>query len=369
MSEKTKAWIVAFLITAAATYPAIAAEDAPESSSVAVQEALVPTPVGQVPPQTTAPENALQELTEGTPELEETLEEVRFPSESSNDTDPEPVVVDDPVMDKETQEVEEFLEAEPEPEEKPWYLRIKDYLSAHISEGKARAVVEIEKRKADMKYGEGSSEEPNFSVIQEAEAALAEAEEVRQQRELDLEVERQNKLKLYNESLMCLALNGYYEARGETADQEVASGAVVLNRLSVGFRGATTICEVVYTPKQFSWVDTHGTAVPNFENSSERKAWERSVLIAKRLLDSDATYIDPTNGAVYYYNPSIVKWKYAKYYIETAILGNHRFMREKKGHQYYIDNSQVRINPVLFNGLSHEEREQLKKDYQDSRGN
>ena len=169
-------------------------------------------------------------------------------------------------------------------------------------------------------------------------------------------------MRLYEESLLCLALNGYHEARGETADQEVATAAVVLNRLSVGYRGATTICEIITTPKQFSWVGVHGINIPNFADKVEKGAWERSLLIAKRMLDPDATYIDPSNGATMYYNPSIVNPIWATDYRQVSILGNHRFLAEKNSsHKYFINNRNVRINPALLNGLSHSERDEVKK--------
>lgn len=242
--------------------------------------------------------------------------------------------------------------------------RVWDYLTAHSAETSNRARTYWEKRKMDAKYGKGSSSDPTWTVLAEAEESLAKSEDLRIAAQLSLEVENQRKQELYEKSLMCLALNGFYEARSETADQEVAVGAVVLNRLSVGFRGATTVCEVVMSPNQFSWVKTEGLSVPNFGKKAERQAWERSLLIAKRLLDPDATYIDPSNGAVYYYNPSIVDWKYKGSYIETAVLGQHRFMREKKGSDFYVDNRVMRINPVLFNGLPHDERDRLKAEFQ-----
>ena len=370
--KKTKSSWIAWLIVASFSMSGLAATDSTsESSSMAFSEAFTPTPVGKVPPENSASPEAVQELLEvSDSDMQEALDDARFLDEGVDDIPAKPVDMDDTTMAEEepmvavdSTSVEDTIVEQGD----SWFTTVKNWISSNVTEGKARAKHEWHKRRVDIEYGEGSSSDPNFTVIREAEAELKAAAEKRQQRELALEVERQNQLKLYNESLMCMALNGYYEARGETADQEVASGAVVLNRLSVGFRGATTVCEVVYSPKQFSWVDTHGTAVPNFQNKSERKAWERSVLIAKRLLDPDATYIDPTNGAVYYYNPSIVDWKYAPHYVETAVLGNHRFMREKKGHKFYIDNSNIRINPVLFNGLSHKERDQLKKDYEVNR--
>lgn len=265
--------------------------------------------------------------------------------------------VSDTTGESETEEVVE--------EESSWFDSVTNFIATHFNSGMSKAETMLTKRKYVKEYGEDAAKEPNFSTLLQIEKDSAAADERRRQIELAALVEAQEQQRLYEDSVYCLALNGYHEARSETADQEVASAAVVLNRLSVGFRGATTVCEVIYTPKQFSWVEQHGTHLPDTTNKIEKQAWNRSVLIARRMLDPDATFVDPSNGAQYYYNPHIVDWKYKHAYRQVAVLGNHRFMAEKdKSHPHYIDNSKVRINPVLFNGLSHEERNKLKEAYQ-----
>lgn len=258
---------------------------------------------------------------------------------------------------------------EQEEEELSFFDRVWNYLSAEDDSIVAKAKVKIHRMKTSSEYGESAIIEPNYGVIREAQLALAVAEEVRIQRELAMRVKMDEDRRLYDESLLILALNGYHEARGETADQEAATAAVVLNRLSVGFRGATTVSEVIHTPKQFSWIEEHGVHIPDTSKKLERQAWQRSLLIAKRMLDPDATYIDPSNGALYYYNPSIVDWKYKNAYTQVAVLGSHRFMTEKvNSHPHHINNRHMRINPVLFNGLSHEEREELIAKFQTKEG-
>lgn len=255
--------------------------------------------------------------------------------------------------------------SEEAPQELSFFGKIWDYLTSHAESATSKAMLMAKKMEVKSKYGDEAVSEPTFSTILAMEEGIAEGDEVRAQRELDELVRQQEAQRLYEESLLCLALNGYHEARSETADQEVATAAVVLNRLSVGYRGATTICEVIYTPKQFSWVEQHGVHIPDTTNKIEKQAWERSLLIARRMLDPDATFIDPSNGALYYYNPSLVDWRYKHAYRQVAVLGSHRFMTEKDpSHPHYIDNSVVRINPVLFNGLTHDERDALIKQFQ-----
>lgn len=300
-----------------------------ESPSKAAEATIEPSPIPVVPLENTSPDTAIETVTSSDP------------------------------VDGVSTGVEEAVA------EETFFDKVWGYLWADDESVKAKA--KFMKKKFDLKkkYGEDAIREPSLSTILQIEADSREADNVREQKQLALEVEEAVRQKLYYESLECLALNGYHEARDQTADQEVASAAVVLNRLSVGFRDATTVCEVIYTPKQFSWVEQHGVHTPDTSNKIEKQAWERSLLIARRMLDPDATFIDPSNGALYYYNPSLVDWKYADHYVQVAVLGNHRFMTEPDdNHPHRIDNSQVRINPVLFNGLSHEERKILIQEYQ-----
>lgn len=297
-------------------------------------------------------------------------------AEATQDIDPVPMgtpeitTSDSASPEASSGEGEEVQPTEAKSVEKSWYSKVWDYLAADEDSVKSAAIYKVEGMKLERKYGEGSSEEPNREVLEEAQAAMEAAEEVREQKDLAMRILAHEQQRLYDESLLCLALNGYHEARGETADQEVATAAVVLNRLSVNFRKATTVCEVIYTPKQFSWVEEHGVHIPNLSNKLEKQAWERSLLIARRMLDPDATFIDPSNGALYYYNPNIVDWKYKEAYTQVAILGSHRFMTEKElKHPHHIDNRQVRINPVLFNGLTSQERQSLISEYQTKVGN
>lgn len=51
-------------------------------------------------------------------------------------------------------------------------------------------------------------------------------------------------------AVVCLALNVYYEARGEPLIGQIAVGLVTMRRANHEWE---KLCEVVYEPKQFSW--------------------------------------------------------------------------------------------------------------------
>lgn len=64
---------------------------------------------------------------------------------------------------------------------------------------------------------------------------------------------RSNKLQLSRKDIECLVRNTYFEAGVETLEGKIAVSQVVLKRLQEQYRGATSVCKVVYSRSQFSW--------------------------------------------------------------------------------------------------------------------
>jgi spore germination cell wall hydrolase CwlJ-like protein len=60
---------------------------------------------------------------------------------------------------------------------------------------------------------------------------------------------------------------------------------------------------------------------------SNMTAWRDSINVALWLMSGELK--DPTFGAVFYYNPNIANPSWGAIYNETAIIGNHRFMKDK----------------------------------------
>ncbi len=102
------------------------------------------------------------------------------------------------------------------------------------------------------------------------------------------------------ESLACLALNIYFEARGEPAIGKLAVGHVVMNRVAASSYPAT-VCGVVRQGGginryrcQFSWWCDGKSDQP-----SDTVAWEESLLLARQILSGGSA--DPTAGALWYH--------------------------------------------------------------------
>lgn len=113
--------------------------------------------------------------------------------------------------------------------------------------------------------------------------------------------------------LLARAING--EARGESYEGQVAVGAVILNRVkSSSF--PNSIAGVIYQPGAFTAVDDGQINVPISENSTVVKA-------AQDALNG----WDPTNGALYYFNPNTATsdWIWSRPLIKT--IGKHRFCK------------------------------------------
>ncbi|AFM43238.1 Cell Wall Hydrolase [Desulfosporosinus acidiphilus SJ4] len=103
----------------------------------------------------------------------------------------------------------------------------------------------------------------------------------------------------------------YGEARGENFEGQVAVGAVVLNRLKDP-HFPKTIWGVVYQPGAFTAVkDQQIHLDPNDE----------AYKAAEAALSGD----DPTNGAIYYYNPRLATDRWIKSRPVIKRIGNHTF--------------------------------------------
>ena len=113
--------------------------------------------------------------------------------------------------------------------------------------------------------------------------------------------------------LIARAING--EARGEPYEGQVAVGAVILNRVSDS-RFPNTIAGVIYQSGAFTAVADGQINVPIDPSSSVVKA-------AQDALNG----WDPTDGAVYYFNPATAtnKWIWSRPLVKT--IGKHRFCK------------------------------------------
>ncbi len=133
--------------------------------------------------------------------------------------------------------------------------------------------------------------------------------------------------KTVNRDLTCLALNVYYEARGESDKGKKAVAKVTLNRVR-SKRFPNTICEAVYEQRwdkrrrryvgAFAW--TEFDTLPSPKNRQWKKAWKAA----------ESVYLDPESvqlkGALFYHATRI-KPRWAKQKKRIKRIGRHIFYR------------------------------------------
>lgn len=119
------------------------------------------------------------------------------------------------------------------------------------------------------------------------------------------------------ETLRCLALNVYHEARGSTLIDQVSTAHVVLNRVE-SQRWPDDICSVVYQPYQFSWTHDQISDIPR-----EHGAWEMSKMVAEAVYKGNT--FDATYGSTHYHATEV-----RPYWSNTGrnrrIIGAHIYM-------------------------------------------
>ncbi len=130
-----------------------------------------------------------------------------------------------------------------------------------------------------------------------------------------------------SQSLDCLALNIYHEARGESLDGQVAVAQVVMNRVGdAEFPGQ--VCEVVREggewPRdrcQFSW-----WCDGRVDRPDDLAAWTGSRDLARRILAGSVD--DPTGGALWYHADHVSPaWDMD--IVRQAKIGRHVFYSRK----------------------------------------
>jgi spore germination cell wall hydrolase CwlJ-like protein len=133
-------------------------------------------------------------------------------------------------------------------------------------------------------------------------------------------------------AVMCLAMNLYHEARGESLAGNLAVGFVTMNRVADP-RYPDTVCGVVHQAKyhgwdlvnpiknrcQFSWY-CDGLS----DNPQDGKAMMESVLIAKHIMAGTVT--DISEGATHYHATYVNPYWSADMTVVLEI-GEHRFYK------------------------------------------
>lgn len=124
-------------------------------------------------------------------------------------------------------------------------------------------------------------------------------------------------------ALVCLAMNIYHEARGNSIAAQANVATVVMNRVASD-RFPGTVCEVVKQSNrrgcQFSWWCDE---LPN--EPKEKAEYGRALGIAEMVING--AIVDSTGGALYYHAP-YVSPSWAKVFEQTHADDAHIFYKE-----------------------------------------
>jgi Cell wall hydrolyses involved in spore germination len=125
------------------------------------------------------------------------------------------------------------------------------------------------------------------------------------------DISRSSQIVYDQEDVILLAKIIYAEARGESFEGQVAVGAVVLNRVESP-KFPDTIREVIYQPGQFSAV---------LDRQIELTPGDEAYQAALEALEGQ----DPSEGALFYYNPRTATDSWIKTRSVVRNIGNHNF--------------------------------------------
>lgn len=129
---------------------------------------------------------------------------------------------------------------------------------------------------------------------------------------------------LSNRELRCLALNVYWESRGQPVAGQAAVAHVTLNR-TADSRFPRTVCGVVYQGCQFGW-----TCDRRANGPTEDAAWDEALAVARRAAAGER---DPTGGALYFHHvherPQWVRGHYG----HRVVIGQHVFFTTAEDQQ------------------------------------
>jgi spore germination cell wall hydrolase CwlJ-like protein len=143
-------------------------------------------------------------------------------------------------------------------------------------------------------------------------------------------------------TLMCLALNAYWEARNQSYEGMVAVNQVVMNRVASD-QYPNDACEVIFQGPtraswkdpnkkypvknrcQFSWYCDGKSDEIKKENKENLNAWRNAVRSSLQVMMRD--HKDLVGGALWYH-AEYVEPKWAKKMKQTTVIGKHIFYKK-----------------------------------------
>lgn len=124
-----------------------------------------------------------------------------------------------------------------------------------------------------------------------------------------------------SKEFQCLAKNIYHEAGVESKAGKLAVATVTMNRVQKNFRGKSTVCDVVYHNKQFSWT----LSKKKVNETPTGPLWEESKTIALKVLKGKRSNLITKDTLHYHADYVTVKWSSNMQYLTK--VDTHLFYR------------------------------------------
>ena len=135
---------------------------------------------------------------------------------------------------------------------------------------------------------------------------------------------------MITEALLCLALNIYHEARGQSVRGQEAVAVVTMFRAEFQ---PNQVCTEVFRPKQFSWTkglssyrnDPSVEQLQKLTPKTNAVAWKKAKHIARLALEDKIT--SPAKSARFFYNPKKANPIWKGSFIVVARIDDHIFLK------------------------------------------
>jgi N-acetylmuramoyl-L-alanine amidase len=130
---------------------------------------------------------------------------------------------------------------------------------------------------------------------------------------------------MFEAAILCLALNVYHEARGESDEGQQAVAQVTLERAEWKVEN---VCEVVFAPRQFSWTNglRAGRVSPDRLMPNEETAWKDALFVAHLALGGKLEHPLP-QGSKHYHRADVRPvWRHGL--TPFGVIGSHIFYME-----------------------------------------
>ena len=142
----------------------------------------------------------------------------------------------------------------------------------------------------------------------------------------------------HSDSIKCLALNMYHEARDQGTAGKLAVSAVVLNRVNDS-RFPNTVCEVIRQgPTKKSWKNSAiSYPIRNrcqfswycdglSDKPKDKIEYKKILNLSNMIMHNDIPFIDITDGALFYHADYVTP-SWSKIKQKTTEIGDHIFYK------------------------------------------